>query len=367
MEERPPGSGPLSALVSGVTVIALTLCLGLARVGGPNAPGPASPSSGVPQPVWRGAWQQEQLGPVAPELRPVPEVPSAPGANVVLGFGNNEPTLAVDPNNPLRVAAATYLGIRVSTDGGVTFQSRVNVAAPTGYNTASGGDSSLGYDSQGRLFWTFLLSKNTVGGFDVFLAECNPTTGAILPGYPVNVTVSAGVPDNNSTHSHDKCWLAVDSAAGSPFHDRLYVVWTDLAGNSSILTSFSSNQGSNWNTALTLSGSGEGFVWPSQNAVATNGDTYVAYHSQTGFTGNNPDGTSGKIFVLRSTDGGATYPQKKLAYGAGQADITWNVQAGPRTIPHTKFWLQGSVQPRILADPNVPGRIYVIANQQPGP
>jgi hypothetical protein len=290
-----------------------------------------------------------------------------PGANVELNFGNNEPNIAVDPHNPLHVAAATYLGVRVSTDGGVTFQSQVNVAAPSGYNTGSGGDSSLAYDSQGRLFWAFLLSKNTVGGFDVFLAQCNPNTGAILAGYPVNVSVSAGVPNDNSTHSHDKCWLAVDSTAGSPFHDRLYVVWTDLAGGSSILNSFSSNQGTNWSAALKLSGSGEGFVWPSQNSVATNGDTYVAYHSQPGFTGNNPDGTSGKIFVLRSINGGTTYPQKTLAYGAGQADITWNVQTGPRTIPHTKFWLQGSVQPRILADPNVPGRIYVFANQQPSP
>ena len=347
------------------TSITLALCLGSARAGALKPAGPTSQLSGR-EPALRGGWQEEQAQPPIPRLKQLPEALGAPGANVLLNMGNNEPTIAVDPNNPLHIAVATYLGIRVSTNGGLTFQPRVNVAAPAGFDTNRGGDSSLGYDSKGRLFWTFLLQNSSAGGFDVFVAQCNTNTGAILAGYPVNVTVSAGVPDDNVTHSHDKSWLAVDSTAGSPFRDRLYVVWTDLTSNTVMRTTFSTDQGATWSAALALSGSGEGFVWPSQNTVAANGDVYAAYHSQTGFTGNNPDGTSGKIYVLRSTDGGATYPQKNLAYGAGQADITFNVQAGPRTIPGTKFWLQGSVQPRILADPNVAGRIYVIANQQPG-
>ena len=304
-----------------------------------------------------------------------PEVDSAlrrgvlaapPGTNVVLNTFNNEPTIAVDPNNPLHIAAATYLGIRVSTDGGLTFQPGVYVAAPAGFATDRGGDSSIGYDSQGRLFWTFLVKNASVGGFDVFVAQCNPSTGAILAGYPVNVSASAGVTNDNFTHSHDKDWLAVDSSATSPFRDRLYVVWTDFASTGIvILTSFSADQGASWSAARTLSDGAEGFVWPSQNTVAPNGDVYAAYHSQTGYLYPNPDGTSGKIFVLRSTDGGATYPQKNLAYGAGAADTTFNVQSGPRLIPGTQFWLQGSVQPRILADPLTAGRIYVVANDQP--
>jgi len=314
----------------------------------------------------RAGFQDAQPSAVLLEAKAQVAQVTAAGANVVLNMGNNEPTIAVDPNNPLHVAAATYLGIRVSTDGGVTFQPRVNVTAPAGFSTASGGDSSLGYDSQGRLFWNFLLRNTSVGGFDVFVAQCNPNTGAILPGYPVNVTVSAGVADDNNNHSHDKCWIAVDSTASSPFRDRLHVVWTDFQpGRTAILSSFSTDQGANWSAALTLSAAaGEGFVWPSQNTVARNGDAYVAYHSQPVFTSNNPDGASGRIFVLRSTDGGATYPQKNLAYGAGQADITFNVQSGTRIIPNTQFWLQGSVQPQILADPLTAGRIYVIANDQ---
>jgi hypothetical protein len=347
-----------------------------AWVGANNEPGGTPNATPIAsQPTSLGGYQVSQEKNGLPSRLSAKVLEAAPGANVLLSMGNNEPTIAMDPNNPQHIAVATYLGIRVSTDGGLTFQPRVNIAPPAGYSTTQGGDSSLGYDSQGRLFWTFLLLNTSVGGFDVFVAQCNPTTGAVLAGYPVNVTSAAGViNDNGVTHSHDKDWLAVDSFAASPFRDRLYVVWTDFQpGGSTILTSFSTDQGATWSAATTLSVSAEGFVWPSQNTVAPNGDVYAAYHSQTGYTGTcgsggtgcNPDGTSGRIYVLRSTNGGTSYPQKKTAFAAGAADITFNVQSGPRTIPNAIFWLQGSVQPRILADPLTAGRIYVIANDQP--
>src|SRR6266567_5869735 len=241
---------------------------------------------------WRGAWQDAQEQPVENFAALRDRLPLNPGANVLLGMANNEPTIAADPNNPLRVAAATYLGIRVSTNGGVSFEPRVRITALAGYSTAHGGDSSVGYDSQGRLFRTFLLLNTNVGGFDVFIVQCNPYTGAVLPGYPVNVTPAASVVSDGVNHSHDKSWLAVDASATSPFRDRLYVVWTDFSSiGTVILTTSSANQGATWRRALALSSTSEGFVWPSQNTVATNGDVYVSYHSQTGWTsGGSPDG-----------------------------------------------------------------------------
>src|SRR5439155_21777469 len=234
---------------------------------------------------WRGAWQDAQEQP-AEGLAPLLErSPLNPGANVLLGMGNNEPTIAADPNDPLRVAAATYLGIRVSTNGGVSFEPRVRITALAGYSTAHGGDSSVGYDSQGRLFWTFLLLNTNVGGFDVFIVQCNPNTGAILPGYPVNVTAGASVAADGVNHWHDKSWLAVDASATSPFRDRLYVVWTDFSSiGTVILTTSSANQGATWRRALAISSTSEGFVWLSQNTVATDRDVYVSYQSQTGWT-----------------------------------------------------------------------------------
>ncbi|MBX7210849.1 MAG: glycoside hydrolase [Verrucomicrobiaceae bacterium] len=297
----------------------------------------------------------------------IPGVEEIVGTTTTLAMNNNEPTIAIDPHNPQRIAVATYLGIRVSTDGGTSFQPRVNVTAPVGYSTGSGGDSSLAYDSQGRLFWTFLLRETSTGGFDVFIAQCNPTTGAILAGYPYNLSSLAGVPnDGGTTHSHDKEWLAADATTTSPFRDSLYVSWTDFQPSGTVIyTTTSTDQGVTWSAAVTLSGAGEGFVWPCENTVAPNGDVYVAYHSQPTFSTGNPDGTTGKIFVLRSTNGGSTFPQKNLAFAAGLADLTYNRQSGTRLIAGTQFWLQGSVQPRILADPKTPGRMYCIVNDQP--
>ena len=78
------------------------------------------------------------------------------------------------------------------------------------------------------------------------------------------------------------------------------MVWTDFSSiGTVILTTSSANQGATWRRALALSSTSEGFVWLSQNTVATNGDVYVSYHSQTGWTsGGSPDGVSGKTTGL---------------------------------------------------------------------
>ncbi len=328
----------------------------------PDQPSLEAPTG--PWPMGPSPQSSQAAPPAVPRLVQPYAVPA--GLNQNLGTFNNEPTIAVDPNNPTHLATATYLGIRVSTDGGLTFQPQVSVVAPAGYNTSFGGDSSLAYDSQGRLFWTFLLQQNGTNTVDVFVAQCNPTNGTILAGYPVNLSAQAG--SGSPAHANDKDWLAADASATSPFRDQLYVIWTDFTSSGPVMrTSFSANQGLTWSGALAVSVSAEGYVWPSHITVAPNGDVYIAYHSQPGFvfSGWTPDGTSGQIIVLRSTNGGGSYPQRTSAFTGGNADITFNVQGASGTIPGTLFWLQGSAQPWVMADPITPGRIYVVANDDP--
>ena len=225
----------------------------------------------------------------------------------------------------------------------------------------------MAFDSLGRLFWTYLGQRTDNGNLDVFVSQVNPATGAILAGYPVNVTAGAGFPASGAANNNDKEWLAANRFPGSPFQDRLYVVWTrfNQVGGTFVHATFSANQGVTWSPALTLSAAGEGFVWPSHNAVAPNGDVYVAYHSQPGFAGGAPNGISGQIFVLRSANGGVTYPQKTAAYTPGNADITFNVQTAARTLPGSVSWTQGSAQPWVLPDPIHPRRVYVVAADDP--
>jgi hypothetical protein len=365
--------------------------------------------------------------------------------------GTNEPSIVVDPNNASNLAYASLFELRVSNDGGATWQpplAQAGTRAPIpagsdndgdGFdgedpiengvdndvdglvdedpvdgidndldgridedpanpidNDGDGlidedpffqtrnGDPSLAFDSQGRLFWTYLLgasvrfdtdgngSLDTTArvGLDVAIAGVNPTNGTVLAGYPVNVTASAGVNLPASMgFLHDKEWLAADFYPASGFTDRLHLVWTEFVGNNTrVLSSFSTDQGATWSAPFqhsTAPGGAEGFVWPSHLTVAPNGDLYVAYHSQPNFTLMAPDGISGQIFVLRSTDGGSTFPQKTTPFAGGQADMTFNRQTSGATIPNAQFWLQGSVQPWVLADPMTAGTIYVVAADDP--
>src|SRR5437867_1286784 len=176
--------------------------------------------------------------------------------------GVYEPTVAVDPHNPLRVAMASGFQLRVSTNGGVSFQPAVFATVPANYQNC--GDNSLAFDSQGRLFWNYL---GCLGGTnpDVFISQANPTNGTIIAG-PVNISVAIGSAAG-SLHSNDKEWLAADSTTGSRFQDRLYVVWTDLIPGA-IRAAYSANQGVTWTVSTLPAQGAENFVWPSHNTVA---------------------------------------------------------------------------------------------------
>lgn len=293
------------------------------------------------------------------------------GVDLALG-GTNEPAITVNPLNGNNIVMTSLFQLRVSTNNGGSFTAATFASLPGTHGLC--GDSTVAFDSQGRLFWTYLGCLSGTNRADVFIAQVNPATGAILAGYPVNVTASPGVNrPTTSGFSHDKQWIAVDHVPGSasPFTNRIHLVWTQFPGGgavgTTILTSFSTDQGLNWSPAVALSVPAEGFVWPSHNAVGANGDVYVTYHSQPGFTGQNPNGTSGQVFVLRSTDGGVTYPQKTAAYTAGNADITFNVQTAPatRTLNGSVSWTQGSAQPWVLPDPINQNNVYVVAADDP--
>ena len=263
-----------------------------------------------------------------------PVVVLSPGTDLSLGM-SWEPTVTVDPNNPQIVAVAQSRTVQISLDGGTMFNQVISGSTPmtcddgttpcfgnagcggigTGIcysgqcqdgatycsmtsdcngvaGTAScrsllGGDPSMAFDSQGRLSLSYLCTLPNAGR-DVCITtfepdgvlQFSPMAGV---NWPVRATVSAGFGGQNA----DKQWLAADSFSGSPFQDRIYMVWSDLAGanNWEIRATFSSDQGQNWSAALPpspLSGT-DGRVWPSHNTVAPNGDVYAAYHSQTGF------------------------------------------------------------------------------------
>ncbi len=283
----------------------------------------------------------------------------------VLAF--NEPTIAVNPTDPRNLAIADLGLLRVSTDGGASFSFPAIAVVPFATHTF-GGDPSLAFDSHGRLFWTYLGRRRNNQLLDVFISQMNPATGAILPGYPVNVSAASGFPASQG-NDNDKEWIAADRFPQSPFRDRLYVVWTDFGPfGTAVLATYSTDQGRTWSPALILSLATVGFVWPAHNAVAPDGSLYVAYHFQHFFSGSDPDGFSGNVVVHRSDDGGASFASNTTAYAPGDADITFNLQPGAggnRTLDGSISWTQGSAQPWVLPDPRRPGHVYVVAADDP--
>jgi hypothetical protein len=278
-------------------------------------------------------------------------------------LGNEPTTAAVNPLSPNVIAVARGLTVAISSDFGVTFPTTVTATTNVPvYGTIASwsgcGDASVTFDSQGRLFFSYLLcgNDNSVPAnrvdISAFVQQINATTGTTV-GNPVEVSGGA-------LNSDDKEWIVADSNPASPFRDNLYVVWTRLDGPSRVMFTRSTDGGVNWSAPTAIDAS-EGFVWPSHITVAPNGDVYVTYHSNT------CGSATASMFVLRDTAGGAQFQAgtgfQKTSFAAA---VTCNVQsAGATAIPNTTSWMQGANQGFVIADPIRPGNIYVVANDDP--
>ncbi len=281
-----------------------------------------------------------------------------------LGLGNvanslfDEPLLRVNPTNPQNIVITSHSGITISTDGGLNF------SAPANYPTLgrSGGDTGMTFDSQGRMFWSLLfLPTANPSPRPIQIMEINPFNGATIQA-PVDVITLSG---DAATSSDDKEYIVADEYPGSPFTDNLYMVFTRLAGGWTAMTTTSTDQGATWSALNPISLGGEFQPWPTDIAVASNGDVYAAYHAG-GYTG-----AVGYTRVVRSTDGGVTFPNASIPFTVGQSDVTDNQIDGlggalsGLPIPGLQFWMQGSAQPWILPDPTNSSNVYIVTNDDP--
>ncbi len=257
---------------------------------------------------------------------------TVPTNRIDIGLGpfNNfeEPMIAVNNRvDPGNIAISSHNDMIVSSDF------FVNTATST-FPAANRGDTWHDFDTQGRLFWTNL---DATGNTAVGVTQVNPITA--VPTASVIVDVPPG------SQSDDRQALAADSFPESPYHDNIYTIWTRFGLPSppstfgtEVFIGASNDQGQTWtvnqvgdsNGPDNIPGNGddEGFGQQVNIITAPNGDVYGAYHAQPGFNNLTPDGVSGHIVVVRSTDGGTTFTQKTQAFLPGQADITFNRQEG---------------------------------------
>jgi hypothetical protein len=262
-----------------------------------------------------------------------------------------EPYLSVNPMDPGDIAVSQAWGMRVSTNAGGSFSGESQFVAG-----GTSGDTSTTYDSAGRLFWVGLTTTDGLSG--ITIDQVDPTTGGILSSHLVDL-----VPDGSL--GDDKDFIAAD-----PSNNNLYVIWTrfDASDNPQVLMRYSSNQGVSWSDPVRVDNGSDNFVWPATVTVAPDHMVYAAYHSvsgsihSNGSRGNDVPNHDGKIVVV-CFNNDLTDPVRSIAEVPGRADVTFNVQTAgfARQIPGATFYMIGSMQPWIVADPVRPGNIYVIS------
>jgi hypothetical protein len=254
------------------------------------------------------------------------------------GAPQNETAIAVDPNNPMRVVAGAndyvsrtwpctingtpcsalgdgYSGTYFSNDGGQTWGNvgtdpqHLGTLIPgvtrlAGGQYDAGGDPAVAFDSQGNVYYAGL-------GFDRTAA---PNTVAVNKGTfdsSGQLTWSQPTFINQTTSPstlNDKEWIAADSHASSPFHDRVYVSFTRFIFNpangryvqSPIFFVYSSDGGQTFSTPQNIS-SNVLYDQGSRPIVGYDGTLYVIFEGATRLA------TLDSTYIVKSTDGGATW------------------------------------------------------------
>ncbi len=274
-----------------------------------------------------------------------------------------EPSIAINPQNTEIIAAGAqdfrraaelraacggdrWNALYLSTDGGGTWSNELvpgfctdtspEAAESEMFGLSTNTDPVLVFDDFGNLYYSHIAFNA-----DPFRTTPPSTSGVLFVStYEVDATgaehvQTVKVPSGSGlrpdtflagpgivSNFDDKEWMAVDRSPESPHWGRVYVTWTKFStqgGFSSIWISHCGGDSSGQACADDEFSRGHvlnkpvagGLVQESFPTVAPNGDVYVAFlQFQGGFGATLPH--SG-IWVAKSTDGGETFTQQKVA------------------------------------------------------
>jgi uncharacterized repeat protein (TIGR01451 family) len=205
------------------------------------------------------------------------------GPNVVcnqdLGTGHqNEPSIAVNPDDPKHVIASSndyrgpgdvHPGYYVSFDGGLTWPGDGIIDLSPIPLAEAGGDPALAIHDLNNVYFAYIAFSRTaddVGG--VYVSKS--TDGGMSWNAPVELAA------NTLTVFHDKEYVTVD-ATGSPYDGHVYVSWTRFSGSAPIYFSRSTDGGASYSTPMQISdlSSNQGSI----PAVGPNGNVYVVWYN----------------------------------------------------------------------------------------
>lgn len=264
----------------------------------------------------------------------------------------NEPTVAVNKNftgDLLNIVAAYNdlyhpLGISYSPDSGYTwFDTQLDSV------WSWTGDPSIVAGADGALHACFLSYEGPwfygVSGIYV----CHSFDGGRTWSSPPTVVDQLQFIGPSKVKFADKCMMTIDTIAGGPYENYMYVAWQrddTLGQNSDIYFSRSTDGGLNFTTPVKVNDN------PPQTAfaegafpfVGANGDVYVAWYDC-----HFKAGVPGSLYVDISTDGGQTFG----------ADIKVANFDAPLLYTCACTGFKAKCFPNAAADPNDPSKLYM--------
>jgi hypothetical protein len=251
----------------------------------------------------------------------------------------NETTIAQDPLNPEHVVASSNDYRRgdgncfseYSLNGGSSW---TDTSIPMGFTRGTafgaarqyweaGGDPAVAWDTKGNAYMqcmVFQRGQPTTNNPDlssavyVFRSTGNNGASWNFPGRPAVETF-----DTTGTVLNDKPYMTIDTHAGSPFQDRIYITWTLFAadGTAKIYEVHSDNYGESFSSKVLVSGTST--LCPISVVGANSCDANQFSDPFTGSDGalyvvfdNYNNAVSGsdnrnQVLIAKSTDGGATF------------------------------------------------------------
>ncbi|MGE5431555.1 MAG: T9SS type A sorting domain-containing protein [Syntrophomonadaceae bacterium] len=230
--------------------------------------------------------------------------------NVKINKANNQPeevTIAINPANPLNIAAGANLNnYYYSFDGGKSWNEGTLTST-----FGVWGDPSVAFDADGSLFYAHLSAPPSPGYWIDRIVVNKSTDGG------KTWDQGTGVGFNPPRKNQDKEWIISDQTS-SKFRKNLYMSWTQfdryastlLQDSSRIMFSRSTDGGLNWSVPIVISDS-SGDCRDSSNtvegavpAVGPDGEVYISWSGPSG------------IKFDKSLDGGLTFG--KDVYAASQ-------------------------------------------------
>jgi len=216
----------------------------------------------------------------------------------------SETFITLNPANPNALAAGSNEIFRLPMRGYFSFDDGATwggvdlpLPPPKGKGIDFGSDPGVAYDTQGNVFYSFIVvyfgHGRGINGTAVAVARS--TDGGRT--YP---TLTLFSQEGGENHFNDKPLIATDTESISPFRDNVYVAWDAASGGSTsggLRFGRSTDHGETFSVVRIDSRTGPGRVIGADPFVGPDGEVYAAWND----IGHNT------IAFNRSFDGGVTF------------------------------------------------------------